>query len=77
MKECETCGKSLLDLLDVVLFLLGPVQFFFGLWVLLSGDLLGIASILVAVIATIGLVARVRVCKTCRDLGHEEHGKAA
>ncbi|MEI6795700.1 MAG: hypothetical protein WCK39_02435 [Methanomassiliicoccales archaeon] len=73
MKECETCGNSLIDAWDVVLFALGPLQFFFGLWVLFNGDLLGIASIVVALLATLGLVARVRVCSTCRSKGHEEH----
>jgi hypothetical protein len=78
MKECETCGTSLIDGLDVILFILGPVQFIFGLWILISGSIFGLASILVSVIATIGLVARKRVCRTC-NLGtkKEDGGKAA
>jgi hypothetical protein len=78
MKECETCGNSLIDAWDVVLFALGPVQFFFGLWILFNGDILGLASIAVALIASVGLVARVRVCSSCRCEGHDEHeGKVA
>jgi hypothetical protein len=65
MKECETCGESLIDGLDIVLFILGPVQFVFGLWILISGSILGLASIAVSILATIGLVARKRVCSTC------------
>jgi hypothetical protein len=77
MKECESCGKSLIDALDVVLFLLGPLQFFFGIWVLLNGDVLGFANILVALIATIGLVARRRTCTACADANRGHEGKAA
>jgi hypothetical protein len=73
MNECDSCGKSLIDVLDVILFILGPVQFVFGAWVLLGGDILGLGSIIVSVIATIGLVARKRVCKACANGCQERH----
>ena len=65
MYACESCGKSLIDTVDLLLLLLVGVNLVFGALILLMGSWFGLGSVFLVILFGGGFTLRRRECKYC------------
>jgi hypothetical protein len=67
MYECERCGKSLIDTVDLLLLLLIAVNLLFAILILMMGSWYGVGSFFLVFLFGAAFLIRRRECKACRD----------
>ena len=66
MYECDRCGKSLVDTVDLLLLLLCAVNLVFGILIVMMGSWFGVGSFFLAFLFGVAFAIRRRECKNCR-----------
>jgi hypothetical protein len=69
MYQCDRCGKSLIDTIDLLLILLAAVNLVFAVLIVLMGSWFSLGSFFLAFIFGAAFVIRRRECKVCRAGG--------
>jgi hypothetical protein len=69
MYSCKRCGKSLLDIIDLLLLFLIAANLIFAILILMMGSWFGLGSIVLVLLFGAGFIARRRECKACRARG--------
>ena len=66
MFVCDRCGKSLIDIVDLLLLFLIAVNLVFGALTLIDGNWFGVGSFFLALLFGTAFIIRRRECKVCR-----------
>jgi hypothetical protein len=66
MYACDRCGKSLIDIVDLLLLFLIAVNLVFGVLIVLMGSWFGVGSFFLVLLFVGAFMIRRRECKICR-----------
>jgi len=69
MYSCDRCGRSLIDIVDMLLLLLIAVNSVFGVLILMMDSWYGLGSVFLVLLFAAGFLIRRRECKACRAQG--------
>lgn len=66
MYACDRCGKSLFDLVDLLLLFLIAVNLVVGVLILLMGSWFGVGSFFLVLLFGAAFMIRRRECRICK-----------
>jgi uncharacterized membrane protein len=67
MYECDRCGKSLIDTIDLLLLLLTAVNLVFAVLIVMMGSWFAVGSFFLSFMFGAAFAIRRRECKECRE----------
>jgi hypothetical protein len=66
MYACDRCGKSLIDMVDLLLLFLIAVNLLVGVLILLVGSWFGVGSFFLVLLFGAAFMIRRRECRICK-----------